>query len=382
MVRILFIFFIGILLVFAGALDENNRRRLQTNPDWYVNFLSVQAVFNNSNAPEVELDYNGPAPIGDYKYYKMHVMNPNCARFIYGWDDASITTDYTNDRIPSTAYDNATAILASYVYINTSAISSSPNFYTPGPTKELFNITFCVQVDLFNDKGYSTATEHTIVNLNVNTSVSFEVNGIRAQRKEPTVANENAVVDFPLHVYYCNDTGSEITQNTLFPGEPFQFCVEADSTSAIVDSLRLVNFLNDLDASISIPLIDMYSDPTNQQTTMVCGAGKCRLKTVAYAALYAKRNPDGSLTDISAGVKVSGTALLSFVKGRRLNSVPGTTFQNTRGQKLPPGDNAVADFALDVKLVHVPSKYLRSHAEKRLFFIGGVISWLVTVALL
>jgi hypothetical protein len=112
---------------------------------------------------------------------------------------------------------------------------------------------------------------------------------------------------------FCDGSNQRVTPGQVFPSQVVQFCVEADSAAADVVNLHEVIHSNTLETGFTIPLITDLSASTNHQTNMVCRGGICNVKTVAFAHLYEKRYPDGTVEDIAAGVKVSGTAVLDFV---------------------------------------------------------------------
>lgn len=67
------------------------------------------------------------------------------------------------------------------------------------------------------------------------------------------------------------------------------------------------------DPDIIIEIVDEDGNPTNLPTSVTCSDGICRLSTVTFSNLYEYDiDGDGTLDDVTDGVKLQGMAILGF----------------------------------------------------------------------
>ena len=326
----------------------NQLRSLQAADwdEWYVGFVSAQANFDGGDDPNVYLTYNGPAPLNTEKYYQIRVMDPTCSEFVTGGAVATLDPDGI---ITLPFYNADLGTIAAPLQIDTATIQSSDVFYTAGTVPEQFSISFCARMSLFDSTGMALATENTIVNFSVDTTQSFEIDDLQFEPEAASVVDEDVLVDFPLDIYPCDDSNRALPIVNIFPGQDVQVCISSGSDEARVVDLRSVRMDNSEDEDLQIPLVNANSDVASQQAVLNCGSdGICNLKTVAYARLFEKPMEDGSILDISATSKMTGTAILELVSsGRRLqqgNSAASATGFETDIDLAtpPPADSSAA----------------------------------------
>ena len=321
--------------------DPGNHRELQTVDwtEWYVGFDSAEAKFIGTNDPNVVLKYTGPAPLSTVKYYKLQIMDPTCSQFVL---NGAVKPHDLNGLLPASAYNAATSEVTALVDINTATIKSSTTFYTAGAAPELFTVSFCARMELYNDDDMALASESTTVTFSVDTTQTFEMGNIQFTGEVVSTADEVLMVEFPLNRVSCDDNNNVAAVTNIFPGQPIQVCISSKSTQARVVNLRSVYIENSVDVGLKIPLVNANSGVANAQTTLNCAQGVCNLKTIAFARLFEWPHPDGSVTDISSTSKITGTAMLALTSRRR----------NLNEEES--GGTAVSGFDWHLDLAHPP----------------------------
>lgn len=325
----------------ASAQSPHHLRSLQYADwdEWYVGFVSAQATLDGSGDPNVYLTYNGPAPLNTDKYYMIRVMDPTCTEFV---TDGAIAPVDPDGIIALPFYNAQLGTITTPLVIDTGTIESSDVFYGIGRVPEEFSISFCARMSLYDSSGMALASENTVVKFNVDTTQTFEMDGLEFEPEVVTTVDEDVLVDFPLNIYPCDDSNTEVPIVDIFPGDEVQVCISSGSDEARVVDLRSVRIHNSEDEDLEIPLIDAKSEVASQQAALNCGAGGiCNVKTIAYARLFEKPFEDGTVLDISATSKMSGTAILELVSsGRRLqqgeNSPGSAGFETDIDLATPP----------------------------------------------
>lgn len=318
-----------------------NHRHLQTVDwtEWYVAFEKAEAEFDGSTNPNVALTYNGPVPLSSVKYYQLRVMDPTCSQFV---SDGAIKPRSSNGILPDNGYDPTTSQMEALLDIDTTKIESSTVFYTAGEKPEQFTLSFCARCELYNNDDMALAAENTIVTFTVDTTQDFEIGNIKFEDEEVTIASEMLLVNFPLNRFSCNDSFNPEATANILPGQKIQFCISSGSSEARTVSLRSVRIENSEDPDLSIPLVDSTSNEANSHTFLNCANGICNLKTIAFARLFEKPYPDGTVKDISSTSKIVGTVMLELVPGRRNLS------------EEAPGDTAATGFDFSLPLARPP----------------------------
>lgn len=334
--------FFSLLAGNALASRSSHLRNLQSHDwdEWYVGFVSASATFDGSAEPNVYLTYNGPAPLNTQKYYKISVLDPECEFYPNG-DDSVAPTD-PDGIITLPSYNADLGTVAASLNIDTATVQSSNVFYTAGSAPEQFTISFCARMELYDSSNRALAVESTIINFNVDTTQWFEIDDLQFEPEAVSNFDENLLVDFPLDIYPCDDSNTALPIANIFPGQEIQVCVTTSADEAKVVNLRSVRLDNSEDEDLQIPLVNANSDVASQQAVLDCGTdGVCNLKTIAYARLFEKPMEDGSIIDISATSKMSGTAILELVSSGRLlqtesSSSGSTGFETDVELATPP----------------------------------------------
>lgn len=329
--------------------------------------MSAQASFDGGDNPDVYLTYNGPAPLSTEKYYQIRVMDPTCSEFVTGGAVATLDPDGI---ITLPFYNSDLGTIAAPLEIDTARIQSSDVFYTAGSVPEQFSISFCAQMNLLDSTGMALATESTIVNFNVDTTQTFEIDDLQFEPEAASEVDEDVLVDFPLDIYPCDDSNRALPIVNIFPGQDVQVCISSGSDEARVVGLRSARLDNSEEEDLQIPLINAKSDVASQQAVLNCGSdGICNLKTVAYARLFEKPMEDGSVLDISATSKINGTAILELVSS---------------GRRLQQGDSAAGatGFEADIDLATPPPADSGAESVVHLLIVAGAAvigCWMIAI---
>jgi hypothetical protein len=171
-------------------------------------------------------------------------------------------------------------------------------------------------------------------------------------------------------------------------------CVETDNgnddqnPAAVVRDIQSVFFVNALNDSLRIPLIDDEGMVIDDNTTnKTCNNGKCQFITTTVPSLYEDDvNGDGILEDVADNAWIQGTAILEFASAqgsddtsRRRKTVQ---LMSSNGNGDTDNRGTAAEFALKVSLVPPPPRPRRGSGNgvSTAWAVVGIVMSVVIVS--
>lgn len=287
-----------------------------------LNLVKVESRFDLSGTPEVDLHYINSAPIGaqGIGYYRMVLLYPNCSTVVSPSEGKGIIWPVLDSqgKIPTSLVDPSTSSVRGQIDVNTTAIKNSSFYVSSATTGD--SVSFCLEMDFYNNEDIGVATVTSKITLVLDMMSSFTLGDTSYGERKPTVETFKYVaLQYPLRTFFCNDDNDAVNPTSRFPGQTVQFCVKAPAESPVsVKDVKSVSFKNALVPLLKIEIIDINGKPTNDKTVKTCSEKVCNIKTITFNELYEYDvNNDGILVDVSQGVSVEGTAVLSFINRRR-----------------------------------------------------------------
>ena len=309
-----------------------------TTSGWSLALEDVESNFGADDSPEFTFTLQGSAPTAmTGLVYRLEVLLPGC--LLGAPSDNSVSPVLPSGPLPAAQNFRFTPQLT----VDTSTITESSLYSSSSEGQG--TISYCLKVEVL-DGTKQVMFKDINMNVQLDQTQGFEVSDFETVNRIGTSrldVRESAEFAYTLDVFFCDSFGVDIGSDTepVAPGGSVAICVDSkDGEGAKVMDVHSVSFENFRARLVGVDLIDEDGAVLNPATTTKnCEDGEgCRVTAITVPSLYEYVDASGNTVDVSNGVYMTGTAVLSFGDRRSLQEDEGqvTTFSIKMHLASPP----------------------------------------------